>query len=121
MKEEIAIRLVKALRSNRYKQTTRALKINKNYCCLGVLCKISKLGKFGRIKSTSSNEGAYPYIIKGELHEISVLPKRVMEWAGMNSDIGILENDAETLANYNDTGKSFLEIADIIEQNWKKL
>lgn len=120
MKEEIALKLIKALRSNRYKQTTRALKTDIGYCCLGVLCQISKLGKFDS-NHPPENAAGYPYVIKGQPSEISVLTKPVMEWAGMKSNIGVLSSETETLANYNDNGKSFLEIADIIKQNWEKL
>lgn len=117
MKEEIAKLWIADLRSGRYEQGTGFLKRDGKYCCLGRLCDISQLGSFknganGGLSIFNSNNG--------EMYS-HVLPETVMKWASMKSNIGVLSNDAETLSKYNDSGKSFLEIADLIEQNWKEL
>ena len=114
MKKEIAKIWVEALRSGKYEQTRGQLKMDESYCCLGVLCEISKLGRFSNnerylIQSRSAQE------IKND-----VLPVSVMKWAGIKDSSGLL-NMYESLAEYNDSGKTFLEIADIIELNVENL
>jgi hypothetical protein len=44
--KKIARRWVKALLSGKYKQGRGALKLDGRFCCLGVLCDISKAGKW---------------------------------------------------------------------------
>ena len=50
---------------------------------------------------------------------MTFLPRSVVEWAGVkghNADFIINETRTETLANLNDTGFTFNEIADLIEE-----
>jgi hypothetical protein len=87
---------VEALRSGEYKQTSGALKDEfDGYCCLGVLCEISGL--------EWDRTGLY-------------LPPNVIRWAKLKESNGAY-GDSRCLAHDNDCGKSFLEIADIIEQH----
>lgn len=114
MKTKIAKIWVEALRSGKYEQGMKQLKNENAYCCLGVLCDISKLGRFSNdeyylIQSRSAQE-----------IENDVLPVSVMKWAAIKDSSGLL-NMYESLAEYNDSGKTFLEIADIIELNIEKL
>ena len=46
MLNENAKKLVAALRSGRYRQARTKLRKADRYCCLGVACEISKLGKW---------------------------------------------------------------------------
>lgn len=107
MKKSIMKRWVKALRSGKYKKTTARLKYNGRYCCLGVLCEISKLSKFDKYDR---------YILDSE-----VLPKTVIDWAGMNTCTGEFDEEKDALTELNDHGKSFKQLANIIEKNYKKL
>jgi len=118
MKKEIAEKWVKALRSGDYQQGIKRLKIENRFCCLGVLCDISKLTEWD--------------IDQCYFDKIGILPTEVMEWAGMRDSAGIayktgnyneLNYDDGTihLTNFNDKGYSFTKIADIIEQNWEIL
>ena len=105
---------VKALRSGRYKQGKRRLKQDDRYCCLGVLCNISKVSKWNKSGS---------YGRKGD-REQSALPECVAEWAGMKTQWGIYPGSDQMigLANLNDTQNyTFEQIADIIEKNYKDL
>lgn len=102
MKQEIAKLWTKALRSGKYKQAKRRLKTKSGYCCLGVLCDVSAF--------------------KG-WHGIILLPEEVQEWSGMMSSIGEYGEfkEANSLTDDNDEGKSFDEIADIIDLHWEFL
>jgi hypothetical protein len=113
MKYEVMKQWTEALRSGKYKQGKRWLhqpEPKNEFCCLGVLCDISEL-------STWSIYGTYA------CSSVS-LPSPVKEWAGLKTNEGNFNNRWErywSLTYLNDSGKSFEEIADIIEENWEEL
>lgn len=98
---------VRALRSGKWQRTAGALRTGDKYCCLGVACEISGLGIWDRM-------GRY---ISGDSSDLR-LPKEVMEWLGMDSDDGQLDfgGTPTSLAVLNDSGKTFKQIANIIEK-----
>jgi hypothetical protein len=107
---------VAALRSGGYKQGKTYLKsVNREsgdveYCCLGVLCEI--MGVPQR-KSLDPAE----YIIF-ENYSCSQLPEEVVAELGMYGTMGETKlYDGNSLAMANDMGRSFKEIADMIEKN----
>ncbi len=110
MKPEIKSIWVEALRGGEYKQGHRALHPGDNFCCLGVLCdlyhKATGLGEWvpapgPALRSAMSFCG-----------EIQYLPPEVQKWTG-------LENPkAAYLAQLNDTGTPFGNIAAIIEASY---
>lgn len=118
MKKAVADIWVKALRSGEYKQGTKRLRgvrgdTREQFCCLGVLCNLHaqahpEYAKKQKYKGTYGNGTELP-------------PKVVLEWAGLGSEIGYIDELDESLAELNDTGASFSEIADIIQKNWRKL
>lgn len=121
MKKEVKDLWVKALRSGKYKQTTKTLKNNEDdaYCCLGVLCDISKQGEWG-------THGTHPLYMCGDnLNDFGELPSAVMYYAGISHSQGLVEFPKGTfvsLINLNDTRRrSFKQIAAFIERNWEKL
>lgn len=129
MKKEIAMMWVKALRSGTFKQIEGSLENTQGgNCCLGVLCNLALL------------EGVCDYRPADPDNLLSVqfdnsdefLPRSVQEWAGMKTNAGELKvTDSygvlgrTNLAELNDgeRGKkrTFKEIANIIEANWKDL
>jgi len=108
---------VAALRSGDYKQGAGQLRSSDNhFCCLGVLCNLHAM--------------AHPVVAEKERDvvtyngQMGLLPSTVEEWAGMKSSDGTLydaDGDLTDLASINDDGSSFIEIADIIEDNYKEL
>lgn len=120
MKKSVMKKWVKALRSGKYKQTTNAELKSKDgsYCCLGVLCEISKKSEWevGPFSMCYLDAGGF-------------LPTIVQEWAGMDDNKGTLpkpvKNDQKlyivNLAALNDSGMSFKRIANVIEKNYKDL
>ncbi|HEV8263241.1 MAG TPA: hypothetical protein VGQ19_21085 [Burkholderiales bacterium] len=102
MDTEVKRKWIEALRSGRYQQTQKALRNDDGYCCLGVLCDL--VDPAGWSPST---------IIRGEMNHDGE--------TGMPSDkltdsIDLEWGKAEALAELNDKGKSFAEIADYIER-----
>lgn len=116
MKREIADKWVEALRSRKYKQGDGCLRNGDNFCCLGVLCDISGLGKWE--KSDHYDNGLF------YCGTNAVLPGSVMDWSGINHFKGLFktdEGDGVCLTSLNDSGMSFAEIADVIEKHWEQL
>lgn len=104
MNPEVKRQWVEALRSGKYKQGRGRLATPEGYyCCLGVLCEISP------VKGVVDGYGVY---YDGYGHH---LPPRVQEWAGLSSENPTLVR--QQAATLNDTGYSFLEIADLIEEH----
>ena len=103
-----------ALRSGDYQQTTRALRRNDSYCCLGVLCDLAvRAGVIddatpARIAS-DGEAGRMQY--DGTSH---YLPRSVQKWAGLSANDPDVD-ERRSLVIVNDAGHSFAEIADLID------
>lgn len=101
MKKAVALNWINALRSGEYKQGTDLLhnKKDNTYCCLGVLnCLYPNL----ELDTALSNSKSY-----------EILPGAYK--IGLNSPLGHLPNSGTNLAQLNDAGYTFDEIADIIQ------
>lgn len=118
--------LVDALRSGKYEQTTGKLRQGDSFCCLGVACDISELGKW-RFYETS---GETAYIFGRDLTSGSfgILPPPVAERLGFSSNgdfasTGAVISErgvAHCLYNLNDSlAWPFAQIADFIEERWE--
>lgn len=122
MKREIALRWAKALRSGKYRQTRARLKNEEGFCCLGVLCSISKKGRW--VQSGSEQYRYRPTGLPEEANGTEI-PETIQEWAGMKSGGGSItlpELGATSLAELNDTRRySFKQIAEVIERYSEKL
>ena len=123
MKYNIMKKWTKALRSGEYEQGKGQLVDDKDrFCCLGVLCNLAVDEDIGEWK----DKGQYYVFLDKQKNaredDLSVL---VQKWAGINSSqvyFGDKENPYSTLIYLNDDGnKTFEEIADIIELNYKEL
>jgi hypothetical protein len=94
--KKIARRWVKALLSGKYKQGKAELRDGSNrFCCLGVLCDISKRGVWADTA----------YIVGFHDRNSEVLNDEMLEWAGLSDE---LQNQ---LAEINDNGSRFATIA----------
>jgi hypothetical protein len=102
---------VEALRSGKYTQGTGALLNEGNYCCLGVACDISELGRWDDddyvVPAPSQEDGVY--------RACDVLPPAVQQWLGLSDNGGAMPARPALFQENDDHGKSFAEIADIIE------
>jgi hypothetical protein len=105
-----------ALRSGHYKQARGRLANGEltQFCCLGVLCDLHRKETNGEWVLDICGDNTY-------LGNTGSLPFTVSEWAGLieNSSVSnpVVEfNDRELdLAYLNDSGNTFKEIADTIE------
>jgi len=113
---------LRALRSGEYKQEAGGLHSidqegNSTFCCLGVACDLY-LNEVGDLTTRIHQRGQVAY---GE--EYSYLPRQVAEWLGLWSYDGtfldpenILLPEERSLADLNDNGATFREIAETIER-----
>jgi hypothetical protein len=107
---------VEALRSEKYKQQTKSyLRVGNKFCCLGVACDLyqKEVGDLKELASGSDDR----YYYNGMA---SYLPEIVQNWLGISTWSGSYNDDSGLrfrldLASQNDSGKTFEEIADIIE------
>ena len=120
-KQEHRRELAAALRSGKYSQTTNVLRDSTGFCCLGVACEISGVGKW-----TPYDDGrdVRPYIDADGMEYDGVLPLHVMAYYGIATENGELgfEIDDEamgifggTLSSLNDNGATFEQIAEMLE------
>ena len=120
---------VESLRSGEYRQADGNLRAKHpdgtvRYCCLGVLCDLGDKSSqkwTDKLQPWSDPRGIITYRYAGEIctkperdygwDNGGFPPVEVLEGAGLDQDAGI------HLANMNDEGASFAEIADFIEKN----
>lgn len=115
MKKDIAEKWVADLRDNP-PQVKGALYTENGFCCLGRLCMV--LG----LEPSDVGDGIYAFD-----DETDMLPSIATSLAGLATDDASFDvhegpfADFGSLAEANDGGKSFAEIADFIEQYWAEL
>lgn len=124
MNPQVKAKWLKALRSGEYRQTRCLLRSsNDAFCCLGVLCDIYTDEVEGSWEFDGYDKDGYTMINhnKGQ-HSKMELPACVAEWAGLEECnpevfIGGNPNSFSTLSGLNDEGKTFNEIADLIDRH----
>lgn len=130
MTQEDKNKWIEALKSGEYRQGTDGLHIEDSYCCLGVLCDISKKGGWSKdvdgkyVYKDSSNGGYLPRAIaedfditlKGHIFYDSLTEPLQIKFRDNKERILGTEKSVVSLAVINDSEKlSFVKIAEIIE------
>lgn len=108
MKRDIAEKWIAELRSGKWKQGKYSLSLNDKFCCLGVLCELA-------VKENVCEKVNRERDVVYDEEDVS-LPLSVTKWAGIKNSVAYCAG-SRSLIEENDSGKSFLEIADIIEAN----
>ncbi len=128
----IVNRWITALRGGGFTQTTNRLRDKVGFCCLGVACDLhaSETGlgywEFEAESPDAPRGPGYAYVIvdqNGEevSRDRTVLPFVVREYFGLNSpdgtyDGGYTDDGYGALSEDNDAGKTFADIARVIER-----
>ena len=115
MNPQIKQKWVDALRSGEYQQTQRYLRTDDGFCCLGVLCDL--YGKENNVEwnlvvAEDGDRDYYEFQYK-----TGRIPLSVVEWAGVEDGNPRVDDEIGTLANLNDKGSTFEQIADLIEEH----
>lgn len=123
MKEEIKKRWIEALCSGKFKKGEGSLynSDSESHCALGVLCELAV--QDGVTERHDSQHGGPSFYGKDGNGCDSILPREVMEWAGVDSPSPMVsyadelngETQFFTVSEMNDLGASFEYIADKIE------
>ena len=114
MNPQIKQKWVDALRSGEYQQTQRRLHDENGFCCLGVLCDLYR--KENQLEWEPSTHSKNAYVFQDTM---AVLPLSVIEWSDIadnNPLVNYEPGEICTLADLNDKGSTFNEIADLIEK-----
>lgn len=115
MRTDVAKLWTTALRSGEYTQGCEYLNCNDRFCCLGVLCDLyMKHEGYDKMHVRVYTSSVVSYNTSD-----AVLPAVVQEWAGMKTAIGSLPDPDEntSLAELNDGGYSFEELAKVIDSS----
>lgn len=122
MNRRVKKKWVEALRSGEFDQAEGVLcDGNNGYCCLGVLSELAvREGKAEKWLKEDRRNVWYGKK-RGDADDV-FLPRSVRRWAGLDSDNPSVPNGYATgsmssLASLNDYGRTFEEIADLIEQH----
>jgi hypothetical protein len=135
MNPQVKKKWIDALRSGKYDQGSEKLRSHQGFCCLGVLCDLYSHEKnqgwdFKGYSENSEEDNTYPTDYWYFDGESEFLPDSVMEWAGMafknpSVRVDVTDNDDEDdwfyhdeIANLNDSGYSFKELSNVIEQQF---
>lgn len=118
MNSQIKQQWLTALRSGEYSQARWNLQSTEGYCCLGVLCDLysKETATDWDYDVTEDDTPFHYYNFEGES---SILPLSVVQWAELDSQSPIVkfsEDGHMDLANINDSGSTFTEIAELIEE-----
>lgn len=123
MDTELKNKWLAALRNGEYKQATGYLKTQDGFCCLGVLCDIIDPDAWDNKLSGLENR-SYAWDSGGFGKSYYELPNHVLHDIGVpryHEAISVEENSSQLtqsyLANKNDGGASFSDLADWIEEN----
>jgi hypothetical protein len=148
MNEPIMKRWVTALRSGDYQQSRGALRsttaddkeLGNNFCCLGVLCDLyaKEHPNAAWVRGGDDDSTCWFDANTGPASaDEEALPEAVRQWADMNDGLGRSKTEETvaklqallpdhkkkswmtSLADINDDGVPFPQIADFIERNWQ--
>jgi hypothetical protein len=108
MNPQIKQKWVSVLRSGEYQQTQGRLRTDNGFCCLGVLCDL--YGKEHNVEWEPGCDNHYEF--QGNNASLSLY---VVEWSGLEGSNPYVDG-GKTLSLLNDSGKTFEEIADVIEE-----
>lgn len=131
MNPEVKQKWIDALRSGKYEQGSEKLRSQQGYCCLGVLCDLyaqehETQWEFRGNEETNLQLMDYWYFED----QSEFLPDSVKEWAGLpvgnpSVRVDVSEEDDENdwfykdeIANLNDSGYTFNELSNVIEQQF---
>lgn len=117
MNSEIRTQWVEALRSSEYKQIKERLHDGADgFCVVGVLCELHRQAHDGEWKEFTDYTGSVNFTY---LTYFACIPQEVAEWADCSVvDFRLFEG--EYVMKLNDEGKTFEELADMLEQEKEK-
>lgn len=110
MNPEAKVKVLEALRSGKYTQVAGLLHPSEGcFCAWGVICNVSGVGKWEYYQGEFLMLGC-----------VATPPISVQKWSGINwldnEDHITIDGVTVSISDHNDQGKTFLQIADAIEE-----
>lgn len=131
MNTEVKQKWIDALRSGKYDQGSEKLRSVQGYCCLGVLCDLYSKEQGSEWEFRGYDETDHkPQDYWSFEDQWEFLPESVRDWAGLpvcnpSVRVDVTDNDDEDdwfyndeIANLNDSGYTFNELSNLIEQQF---
>lgn len=112
MKKEIAELWCQELESDFWQQGKYFLEHSNAFCVYGVLANLAAT------HGICSHSGKYIGLFDNEM---LLVPESVVNWAELKSVNGVISKYKYPLAEMNDKGKSFKQLAEIIRSNFHEL
>lgn len=119
MNKEVKAKWIEALNSGEFVQGRKWMKRNvdgqEQFCCLGVLCELYR----GENTPEKEMEDLFPMQNERVRLNTATLPCKVASWAGLPIPKEYFDSAGYrygTLADLNDKGYTFAEIAQVIEE-----
>lgn len=118
LKPEVKTAWLDALRSGEYTEGVGVLRDAEGaYCCLGVRCELAVAA--GVLPAATQSGPGADYVYGSDSDAFPPETERGWAWVGYEDETSLeVLAIEEELANMNDAGKSFAEIADYIEQEF---
>jgi hypothetical protein len=107
MNEEFKRKWVEALRSGKYAQGTGRLRDGDSFCCLGVLCDLSDSSKWDGFRTYDGATALPPFRLARDVG--------IPGGECIVTECRDRRGESVTLAELNDHGFSYAQIADVIE------
>lgn len=101
---------IDALLSGKYSQTKNRLRDSDGFCCLGVACDVKNPLQWNEYTVHPSEKTVYSWTQSDGYNEAHALPTTIQKELEMSDDQLI------NLADMNDSGKTFIEIAEQIKE-----
>jgi hypothetical protein len=114
LKPAIKARWLEALRSGKIKQARSALRKGDSMCCLGVLC---NLHAEDHPDFAAGQHNKRVYDDQDQVPSLRVLKWAFEDWKEYGAEAVYLPGMEASLAEKNDQGASFKQIADLIEKH----
>lgn len=125
MKKEYADKWIEALRSGKYEQGQGTLRTKDDkFCCLGVLCDLIEPERWTfDLKTREWSNGEVSDDLPSPRPSTATLPTDIVAEVGIRTSSGKFTKGGveSTLWWQNDSGRTFDEISNIIEQHWETL
>ena len=110
--KEARQKLAEALRSGKYTQARGRLGSQRGHCCRGVACEVFMQNENGMLRCDDEQlSPGYIFRLDGATH-LALPPCEVVEWLGAKTSS---EPNGNTLVSMNDNGRTFDDIAAVVE------
>jgi hypothetical protein len=121
--ETNASKWINALESGEFQQAAGVLQDTQGrMCCLGVACELYRREVGGEWDDRDADDTVgVTFVTPDGSEQTSVMPEDVAEWLGFGDELNPPGAEDVSLAENNDAGYTFGQIADVIRDNYPEV